>query len=133
MHRIPLNSNDEPAQNEAILWAAGRGNFEVPVEERHIVLEDDEPMGGVVPSNQQNLNPPNGAPPQDQRRGNQQRQGRGDMVENLVEQEPILDGYDRTDLIGQGAYGVVFRGIRRASGETVAIKRIPFGENNMEG
>jgi len=133
MHRIPVDPHDDPAENEAILWAAGGADFEVPGEERHIVHEDDEQMGGVAPSNQQNFNRQNGAPPQDQRRGNQQRQGRGDGGENPVEQEPILDGYDRTDLIGQGAYGVVFRGVRRASGETVAIKRIPFGENNMEG
>jgi serine/threonine protein kinase len=46
---------------------------------------------------------------------------------------PQLEGYDRAELIGQGAYGMVFRGRRRETQEACAIKHIAFGENNMEG
>lgn len=133
MHRIPVDDQDEDAENEVIDLEE---DFEAPGEgavESNVVDEDDEQMGGIVPPEQPHPIRPNGAPPQDQRRGYQQRQGRGENGENPVEQEPILDGYDRTDLIGQGAYGVVFKGVKRASGEIVAIKRIPFGENNIEG
>ena len=38
-----------------------------------------------------------------------------------------------TDLIGQGAYGVVYRGTQRSTGSTVAIKRIPFADATPEG
>lgn len=38
-----------------------------------------------------------------------------------------------TDLIGQGAYGIVYKGIQTASGDTVAIKRIPFADSTPEG
>jgi len=47
--------------------------------------------------------------------------------------EPPLDGYERTNRIGQGAYGIVYRGIQRSTGTTVAIKRIPFAEATPEG
>jgi serine/threonine protein kinase len=40
---------------------------------------------------------------------------------------------DSTELIGQGAYGIVFRGTTNATGETVAIKRIPFADSTPEG
>jgi hypothetical protein len=39
----------------------------------------------------------------------------------------------RTDLIGQGAYGVVYKGVKQSTGETVAIKRIPFADSTPEG
>lgn len=39
----------------------------------------------------------------------------------------------RTDLIGQGAYGIVYKGIRTRSGDIVAIKRIPFADSTPEG
>ena len=39
----------------------------------------------------------------------------------------------RTDLIGQGAYGTVYRGTQRSSGRTVAIKRIPYADSTPEG
>jgi hypothetical protein len=39
----------------------------------------------------------------------------------------------RTDLIGQGAYGIVYKGIRQRTNETVAIKRIPFADSTPEG
>jgi serine/threonine protein kinase len=51
----------------------------------------------------------------------------------LDDNEPPLEGYQRTDLIGQGAYGIVYRGTRNATGETVAIKRIPFADSTPEG
>lgn len=39
----------------------------------------------------------------------------------------------RTDLIGQGAYGTVYRGTQRATNRTVAIKRIPYADSTPEG
>jgi len=36
-------------------------------------------------------------------------------------------------LIGQGAYGIVYKGIQTQSGDTVAIKRIPFADSTPEG
>lgn len=51
----------------------------------------------------------------------------------IDDSEPPLEGYQRTDLIGQGAYGIVYRGTRNATGETVAIKRIPFADSTPEG
>ena len=44
-----------------------------------------------------------------------------------------MDGYERTDRIGQGAYGIVYRGTQRSTGVTVAIKRIPFADAAPEG
>ena len=40
---------------------------------------------------------------------------------------------NRTEVIGQGAYGVVYRGSRTATNEQVAIKRIPFADQTPEG
>jgi serine/threonine protein kinase len=37
------------------------------------------------------------------------------------------------DLIGQGAYGMVYRGINERTRETVAIKHIPFADSTPEG
>jgi hypothetical protein len=54
-------------------------------------------------------------------------------MEASMENEPPLDGYERTDRIGQGAYGIVYRGIQRSTGVTVAIKRIPFADAAPEG
>eukprot|EP00545_Synedropsis_sp_CCMP1620_P011960 CAMPEP_0119030990 /NCGR_PEP_ID=MMETSP1176-20130426/41309_1 /TAXON_ID=265551 /ORGANISM="Synedropsis recta cf, Strain CCMP1620" /LENGTH=360 /DNA_ID=CAMNT_0006987371 /DNA_START=480 /DNA_END=1562 /DNA_ORIENTATION=- len=50
-----------------------------------------------------------------------------------VDDEPPLDGYERTDLIGQGAYGIVYKGTQQSSGDVVAIKRIPFADSTPEG
>jgi len=50
-----------------------------------------------------------------------------------VEDEPPLEGYKRTDLIGQGAYGIVYKGTQNSSGDVVAIKRIPFADSTPEG
>lgn len=50
-----------------------------------------------------------------------------------LDNQPPLEGYERTDRIGQGAYGIVYRGIQRTTGSTVAIKRIPFSEPSPEG
>ena len=50
-----------------------------------------------------------------------------------IDNEPALEGYERTDRIGQGAYGIVYRGVQRSTGVTVAIKRIPFADAAPEG
>jgi Protein kinase domain len=39
----------------------------------------------------------------------------------------------RTEMIGQGAYGIVYQGTKVATGEKVAIKRIPFADSTPEG
>lgn len=39
----------------------------------------------------------------------------------------------RTDLIGQGAYGIVYKGIKQNTNDVVAIKRIPFADSTPEG
>jgi Protein kinase domain len=39
----------------------------------------------------------------------------------------------RTEMIGQGAYGIVYRGTKEDTGQTVAIKRIPFADATPEG
>lgn len=36
-------------------------------------------------------------------------------------------------MIGQGAYGIVYRGTKEDTGQTVAIKRIPFADATPEG
>lgn len=65
--------------------------------------------------------------------------GNGTMDRNAngaqanLNDEPGLDGYERTEVIGQGAYGVVYRGNRTATNEQVAIKRIPFADQTPEG
>ncbi|EJK59436.1 hypothetical protein THAOC_20347 [Thalassiosira oceanica] len=64
------------------------------------------------------------------------RQGRGDngsAPQAIPDDEPALDGYARTDLIGQGAYGTVYRGTQRSTNRTVAIKRIPYADSTPEG
>jgi len=63
--------------------------------------------------------------------GNNDAAGAAEQPE--MDDEPPLDGYERTDRIGQGAYGIVYRGIQRSTGSTVAIKRIPFAEATPEG
>eukprot|EP01082_Thalassiosira_pseudonana_P012723 g11136.t1 g11136 contig5:185420-186957(+) len=57
---------------------------------------------------------------------------RGNAME-VPDDEPNLDGYARTDLIGQGAYGTVYRGTQRSTNRTVAIKRIPYADSTPEG
>ena len=52
---------------------------------------------------------------------------------NSIDNEPPLEGYTRTSRIGQGAYGIVYKGIQRSTNTTVAIKRIPFGDATPEG
>ena len=43
------------------------------------------------------------------------------------------DDFSSTDLIGQGAYGTVYRGTQRSTNRTVAIKRIPYADSTPEG
>ena len=52
---------------------------------------------------------------------------------NSIDNEPPLEGYTRTSRIGQGAYGIVYKGMQRSTNTTVAIKRIPFGDATPEG
>jgi len=53
--------------------------------------------------------------------------------EERVDEELGLDGYLRTEQIGQGAYGIVYKATKISTGETVAIKRIPFAETSEGG
>lgn len=39
----------------------------------------------------------------------------------------------RTEMIGQGAYGIVYKGKKGDTGDIVAIKRIPFADSTPEG
>mmetsp|Transcript_3738 Transcript_3738/g.7248 ORF Transcript_3738/g.7248 Transcript_3738/m.7248 type:complete len:350 (-) Transcript_3738:658-1707(-) len=59
--------------------------------------------------------------------------GNGNGAQAIPDDEPALDGYARTDLIGQGAYGTVYRGTQRSTNRTVAIKRIPYADSTPEG
>ena len=36
-------------------------------------------------------------------------------------------------MIGQGAYGIVYKGKKEDTGDIVAIKRIPFSDSTPEG
>lgn len=70
--------------------------------------------------------------------GGQRQQGGGNNgsatgAQSIPDDEPALDGYARTDLIGQGAYGTVYRGTQRSTNRTVAIKRIPYADSTPEG
>eukprot|EP00984_Skeletonema_dohrnii_P031541 scaffold24134_cov83-Skeletonema_dohrnii-CCMP3373.AAC.1 len=68
---------------------------------------------------------------QDDRDNNQRRTNAA--AQSIPDDEPALEGYARTDLIGQGAYGTVYRGTQRATNRTVAIKRIPYADSTPEG
>jgi len=57
----------------------------------------------------------------------------GQAGEEEVDEELGLDGYLRTELIGQGAYGIVYKATKVSTGEMVAIKRIPFAETSEGG
>ncbi|CAB9496753.1 control protein 2 homolog 1 [Seminavis robusta] len=50
-----------------------------------------------------------------------------------ADDEPPLEGYERTAMIGQGAYGIVYKGKKEDTGDVVAIKRIPFSDSTPEG
>lgn len=45
----------------------------------------------------------------------------------------IIHKWNSTDIIGQGAYGTVYRGNQRSTNRTVAIKRIPYADSTPEG
>lgn len=48
-------------------------------------------------------------------------------------QLPLSNHNISTDVIGQGAYGIVYKGKKEDTNETVAIKRIPFADTTPEG
>jgi len=58
---------------------------------------------------------------------------RGNRLQDQLDDEPPLPGYERTDIIGQGAYGIVYRGRQEETNDIVAIKRIPFADSTPEG
>ena len=41
--------------------------------------------------------------------------------------------FNRTEIIGQGAYGIVYKGKKEDTQQIVAIKRIPFADSTPEG
>lgn len=84
--------------------------------------------GGIVSGDQRQRQATGGAGQRSDNAG-----GNDDDEQPEMDDEPPLDGYERTDRIGQGAYGIVYRGIQRSTGSTVAIKRIPFAEATPEG
>jgi serine/threonine protein kinase len=45
----------------------------------------------------------------------------------------IVTTNNSTSIIGQGAYGIVYKGKKEDTGDTVAIKRIPFADSTPEG
>jgi len=67
--------------------------------------------------------------PESEKKKSQKDHRRGEMSDD----EPALEGYERTDMIGQGAYGIVYKGKKEDTGDTVAIKRIPFADSTPEG
>jgi serine/threonine protein kinase len=67
-------------------------------------------------------------------RGKNNRRSGSRLSEQVnMEDEPALQGYERTDMIGQGAYGIVYKGKKEETGDIVAIKRIPFADSTPEG
>jgi len=124
-----------------------------PVQQQQHPVQQQHPTQQPVPTDQgqiQGQPPPNVQPRDQQGQGNIQNQGQGQgqgqPQENSsainssstdasldIDSEPTLDGYERTDRIGQGAYGIVYRGTQRSTGVTVAIKRIPFADAAPEG
>lgn len=82
-------------------------------------------------SQQQQQQPQAQPQPQPQANNNSNSNSNGSPEE--IDNEPRLEGYERTNRIGQGAYGIVYRGVHRSSGDVVAIKRIPFTEASPEG
>ena len=44
-------------------------------------------------------------------------------------QNPSLDDYVKIEKIGEGTYGVVFKGRHKSSGEIVAMKKLRFVPN----
>jgi len=63
----------------------------------------------------------------------QPRKSRGNRLSDTLDDEPALVGYERTEMIGQGAYGIVYKGRKEETNEIVAIKRIPFADSTPEG
>jgi serine/threonine protein kinase len=93
------------------------------------VSDDDEDEGQAMDEE----GAPAGGPSKNERSG---PSGRGNRLSDQLandDDEPALAGYERTEMIGQGAYGIVYKGKKEDTGETVAIKRIPFADSTPEG
>lgn len=94
------------------------------------VSDDDEDEGHAM---DEEGAPAGGGPAKNERSGHS---GRGNRLSDQLandDDEPALAGYERTEMIGQGAYGIVYKGKKEDTGETVAIKRIPFADSTPEG
>jgi serine/threonine protein kinase len=93
------------------------------------VSDDDEDEGQAMDED----GGPAGGQAKNERSG---QSGRGNRLSDQLandDDEPALAGYERTEMIGQGAYGIVYKGKKEDTGETVAIKRIPFADSTPEG
>jgi serine/threonine protein kinase len=93
------------------------------------VSDDDEDEGQAMDEE----GAPAGGPAKQERSAHS---GRGTRLSDQLandDDEPALAGYERTEMIGQGAYGIVYKGKKEDTGETVAIKRIPFADSTPEG
>lgn len=86
------------------------------------VSDDDEDDGQAMDED----GAPVGGPAKSEKRGNR-------LSDQLNDDEPPLAGYERTEMIGQGAYGIVYKGRKEDTNEIVAIKRIPFADSTPEG
>ncbi|GMI37120.1 hypothetical protein TeGR_g13468 [Tetraparma gracilis] len=56
----------------------------------------------------------------------------GDETARAAAANALLSRYERTEVIGEGAYGVVYKGIRHRDQSTVAIKKIRLYEGDVE-
>jgi len=130
--QIPVPGPPQPSRDDPLLVSEGGavGGVVLPGEQRRRQAAQAQAQGGA---GQQAAQAQGGAG-QQQQIANNAAGGNNDADEQPeMDDEPPLDGYERTDRIGQGAYGIVYRGIQRSTGSTVAIKRIPFAEATPEG
>jgi len=118
--------------------------MEGPVYVEQVSEDDDDEVMGEDPGDgggEAGVPPPQQQPPaaeaanESNNKPKKDKKKRGNRLSDQVnmENEPPLEGYDRTDMIGQGAYGIVYKGVKQDTGETVAIKRIPFADSTPEG
>mmetsp|Transcript_2496 Transcript_2496/g.3518 ORF Transcript_2496/g.3518 Transcript_2496/m.3518 type:complete len:535 (+) Transcript_2496:40-1644(+) len=108
----------------------------------NVVSQHPQPVGGDGNAPTRGLsdtdqgvaaNKGNGAAVNASNKNGNNNRNNGSSRAEIEDDEPQLDGYERTELIGQGAYGIVYKGIQCKTRRTVAIKRIPFGDSSPEG